>query len=240
MEGHESERQATPEADYLFDPISATPEEWRTYLLNPLNFDKDFVKSEYPFVIPAQEILDKVHEVHSPRLIVETAVQVILENWDEIISQNQKSLLSETNPIKFVIELASESSIDVVQRLWNEAPQDSIHLQEGLRDVVGGLGLNVPLNQEGLERLYTEQFDKYSFTALEIMLLRGEVERATKLFEEHISQYPKGHDPVMLDYVVRLGLTASTAKKWLDQSISAGKGYEAFYREALERWGYKD
>ena len=81
-------------------------------------------------------------------------------------------------------------------------------LQKGLRQVAEGLGVNIPLDQEELERLYTDQFDLYSFTALEIMLKRGEVgrARASLLFEEYVDRYPKGNDPVMLDHLVALRL----------------------------------
>ncbi len=228
-----------PEADYSFDPISASANQWRTYLLNVKNFEKDFTRGEYPFETPASTILNKVREAGTPRSAIETAVQVVLDNWEEIVGQEVALFSREIDPVEFVASLADEASIGVVQRLWTDVPRDSELTQKGLRQALKGLGVNVPVDQKGLEKLYTEQFDTYSFTALEVMLKRGEVNRAAALFEEHVGQYPKGNDPVMLDCLVSLGLPAESAKKWLDQSANTGTGYEPWYNQALERWGYK-
>jgi hypothetical protein len=236
MERGDGEKlKAKPEADYVFDPVSASADAWKTYLLNPKNFEKDFARGEFPFVAPASTILERIREASTPRSVIETAVQTVLENWDEVA---EPKFFREINPIEFVASLADESSVDVVQKLWKNAPKNSIFLQQGLRQAAEGLGVHVPLDQEELEKLYIEQFDTYGFTALEIMLKRGEVGRAAALFEEQVDRYSKGNDPVMLDRLVSLGLPATSAKKWLDQSANKGPGYEPWYREALERWGY--
>ena len=236
MEGNEVEKQKPkPEADYSFDPVSASVDEWKKYLLNPKNFEKDFTQGEYPFKTPAESILEKVRQAGTPRSVIENAVQVALEKWDEFA---EPVFLREIGPIEFVAMLGDETSMDVVQKLWTNAPKDSPLLQKGLRQAAEGLSTNIPLDQEGLEKLYKEQFEIYSFTALELMLKRGEVERASSLFEEYVDQYPKGNDPAMLDHLVGLGLRASSAKKWLDQSANKKPGYEPWYQEALDRWGY--
>lgn len=236
-EGHAERQKSKPEADYSFDPVSAGADEWRAYLLNVKNFQKDFLRGEYPFQTPASTILEKLRVAGTPRQAVETAVQAVLEQWDTHAGKN--GFEREISPIEFVASLADEATKDAVQRLWTEAPQDSELLQGGLRHAAEGLGVHLPLDQEGLEKLYIEHFQTYSFTALEIMLKRGEAARASALFEEHVDQYPKGNDPMMLDYLVRLGLHPSSAKKWLDQSANGGPGYEPWYNEALKRWGYK-
>lgn len=172
MEGKDAEKpKVKQEADYAFDPISATTDQWAIYLLNAKNFEKDFTQGEYPFKTFASTVLEKVRSAGTPSSVVETAVQVVLDRWDEIAAS--EGFFREINPIEFVATLADESSIDIVKRLWTDAPQDSLLLQKGLRNVAEGLGVNIPLDQEGLENLYTEQFDLYGFTALEIMLMRG-------------------------------------------------------------------
>jgi hypothetical protein len=111
-------------------------------------------------------------------------------------------------------------------------------LHKGLQYVAEGLGEQVPLGNEALERLYEDQFELFSFTALEILLKRGDVKRASMLFDNYVDKYPKGFDPVVFDHLVSLGLPISSAKKWLDQSANAGPGYESHYQDALTRWSY--
>jgi hypothetical protein len=233
---HVEKTQAKQEADYAFDPIAATPETWKSYLLNSKNFEKDFSQGEYPFQTPASTILKRYRDVGSPRAVIEIAVQTVLDNWDEIVGQ--KSSFREINPITFVATLADSASVDIVQRLWTHAPQTSTMLHKGLQYVAEGLGEQVPLGNEALELLYIDQFGLFSFTALEILLKRGEVKRASELFEQCVNKYPKGFDPVVFDYLVALGLPLSSAKKWLDQSANAGPGYESHYQDALTRWSY--
>ncbi len=238
MEGKGAERhRSKPEADINFNPLSATAAEWEAYLLNGKNFEKDFTQGEYPFKSPALSILEKVKEAGAPRSVIETAVAAILEKWDEIVGQ--ETFLKEITPIGFVASLANEDSVDVVQKLWTNAPKDSAFLAEGLRQAARGLGEHIPIDQKELERLYVEDFKQYQFTALEIMLKRGEKERATALFEAHADQYGKGFDPGVFDRLVRLGLPASSAKKWLDQSNNKpGGDFKYHYDDALKRWGY--
>ena len=238
MEGRAEKPKNKPEADYSFDPISATDDQWRAYFLNPKNFEKDFTQGDPPFKTPASAISEKIRQAGTPRSVIEIAVQVALEKWDELVMQN--AILRDISPIEFVATLADEASIDIVQRLWTNAPQDSALVQKGMRQAAEGLGLHIPLDQEGLEKIYKEHFDEYSFTALKIMLMRGEKKRASELFVEYVDQYPKGTDPAMLNHLVSLGLPAASAKKWLDQSVNKpGDGYKSHYDVALERWGYK-
>jgi hypothetical protein len=238
MEGKAEKTKSKPEADYAFDPISATADQWKAYVLNPKNFEKDFARGDFPFTTPASTILEKIRQAGTPRSVIENAVQAVLEKWDDLVMQNV--FLRDISPIEFVATLANESTVDIAQKLWTNAPQGREVTQTGMRQAADGLGVHIPLDQEGLEKLYKEQFAEYSFTALEIMLKRGEVARASELFETHVSEYPKARDPVMLDHLVRLGLPASSAKKWLDQSVNKpGDGYKFHYDEALERWGYK-
>ncbi len=235
MEGDDLEKKKPRlEADYSFEPASANSEEWKKYLLNKKNFQKDFSKGKETFTTPANVILEKLDSRESRRVAAESAVQVVLDNWDEIIGQD--SFLQAMSPIQFVSMLAGDSEVDAVQKLWTDAPKDSELLIEGLSQVAEGLDVDIPLDQEGLEKLYLEHFDSFGFVALEIMLKRDEIERAKTLFEEQVDKYPKGSDPVMLDDFVRLGLPVLSAKKWLDQSVNSQEKYKAFYEEALVRW----
>lgn len=235
MEGKDAEKpKVKPEADYSFDPISADASMWDAFLSHAVNFEKDFTRGEWPFKTPASTILEKVRAAGTPRAVIEIAVERVLHKWEELAGLNKFSI--ETNPIEFVASLGDEATIDVVQRLWTDAPENSPLRGRGQRFVVEGLGINVPLDQEGLEELYAEQFDLYSFTALEIMLKRKKFERASVLFDEHVHMYSKGNDPVMLDYLVGLGLPVASAKKWLDQSVNAEPRLQGHYDEALVRW----
>lgn len=108
------------EVDYSFDPISASTDAWKAYLLNSKNFEKDFTQGEFPFKTSAEVVLQKVREAGTPRSVIEIAVQVALEKWDEIV---EPKFLRDITPIEFVASLADDASLDVVQRLWTNAPQ---------------------------------------------------------------------------------------------------------------------
>ena len=246
MEGKDTEKpKVKQEADRGFDPVTATEEQWLAYFLNKKNFEKDFSidiseMEEIVFPVPAQDIAEAFQERGVDAHTIQNAVNCVLKQWDQIVSV--KADLREIHQFEFIVQLAGPEHVGIAQRLLTDAPQDSPLYKEGVAWAIDALGKNAPIDQLELEKLYIEQFERYGFTAIEIILARGEEDRASELFIEHAGKYHKGFDPLVFDKLVYAGLSPEAAKVWMDLSINKKPedgspwGHEGHYKEALKRW----
>jgi|GEM_PF-3709256 len=229
-----------------FNPFSADANQWGLFLLDNENLRKDFFESD-PSTTPFKRAIEQVTTsdlcLHGRISIATRLVDAMIANWTEINGQIDEMAIFRDgviHPLLLIPKIAYVNGVPdvtlsaIARRLWYETPNDEL-FRSILHTLERGLGEMVPWDNFTLETLYLVGFEDYKFLALEIMLDRGAVIDAARLFDEHAHKYPD-FDPGTFDMLVAKGLPPSSAEKWLDISLArcSDSGLQA--DEARKRW----
>lgn len=229
-----------------FDIRTATLPGWEKYLSEKDNHERVFLGDfEKPPRSPLEHAIDAFvtsdAAIEERLAAVTYAVQATLNKWEAVTEMGAGALSLATSPLTclprmaFVENAVSEPLMNIIHRLWYQSLKDGDYTKHTARMLLFGLGAHAPIDNDTVVRIYRVHFKHYSFIALMILLERGEVALASALFDEFASQYGN-FDPLSLDTLVYKGLPFASAKKWLDQSLSATPSYEEHYNNAIERW----
>lgn len=227
-----------------FNPLNAQFDDWVDFLVWDTNSHTPDYKAgaRTPLETAIKTVNDASLDEALHQKIAETCVEAALEWWDGLAVYEVSFATGGVHPFRALPRLAYQgdtavqSVMNIMQRLWHDAPRAFTPLDPAFIKLFDGFGEHVPLENELIVELFIKHFETYHYRALDTLLRRKKIARVSHLFQRHVTEFNLEVDPHYLNRLVALGLPVADAKLWLDKSINAEPGYEGHYKDALERW----
>lgn len=228
----------------VFNPLIASVEDWELFLLDGDNHLPDYKMKDYPFKTELEKVVETVTTITLPaekRTIIERVVEAALAQWRALANYQVNLATGGTHPFLVIPQLMYTNDslvptlVPVLQQLWHRAPMRFHPNNQGFSNLFSGFAELVPLDNEQIQTIFLTQFENYKFKALEVLLRRGDIERARRLFQLRVKDYP-AVDPWCMDRLIYLGLPVKDAEVWLKQGINGEPSHKKHSAHSLRRW----